>query len=105
MIGLSLASAGSGLLLIADNIVRRAGAGEAGSLVGSALGVLRTQAVGPVFSSMVAQLARPEGLAALAGLALAAVVALMLHENVGRTAWRGGDTPMFAREALVPVLT
>ena len=79
MIGISPASAGSSLLLIADNIVRRAGSGEDGNFIGSALSVLRTQAAGPAFGSMIAPLMQPENLTSLAGLVLAAALTLMLQ--------------------------
>jgi cytochrome c biogenesis protein CcdA len=79
MIGIDLAPGGSSLLWIADSIVRRAGAGETGNVLGPTLGALRTQAAGPAFSSMIELLARPENLAALAGLVLAGAVTLMLY--------------------------
>ncbi|MBR1124915.1 hypothetical protein JQ628_25565 [Bradyrhizobium lablabi] len=98
MIGINFAPAGSSLLWIADSVVRRAGSGEDGSLVGPALSVLRTQAAGPAFGSMIALAAQPENLAALASLLLVAAVTPML-----RTAPWSGDASMAAHELLVPV--
>ena len=98
MIGIDLAPAGSSLLWIADSIVRRAGSGEDGSLVGPALSVLRTQAAGPAFGSMIALATQPENLAALASLMLVAAATPML-----RSAPWSGDAPMAAHEPLMPV--
>ena len=63
MIGISFASARSGLLSIADSIVRRVASGGADGLGGLALGMLRTETAGPVLGSMTTLSALPGNLA------------------------------------------
>jgi cytochrome c biogenesis protein CcdA len=100
MIGISFAFAGSGLLSIADGVVRRPGSGDAGGLLGLALGVLRTQAAGPVFGSMTALFAPPENLAPAGLLLVTAVGAVTLMLLIASGRFTGRDArPWISRAA------
>jgi cytochrome c biogenesis protein CcdA len=87
MIAIAPMLAASGLLSIADSIVRRLGSGDSGGLVhGLVLGVLRTPVAGPVLGSMTDQFENLARAGLLLVIAVGTVTLLMGAANMARKA-------------------